>query len=161
MDISHPFNLDNLAKLYKSFRPHYPKEVYEGIIAYYKEHQNSYCLALDVGCGTGLSTVPLAQYFDKVIGLDNSPTQLAEADRTKTNVSYWKGNAEDLSFCASESVDLVTCMMTYHWIDNKEEFYEEVRRVLKPNGVLAMCVYWVGFIDLGEKELTQAIQEVQ
>ncbi len=48
-------------------------------------------LALDVGCGTGQSTRPLAKYFDQVLGLDVSESQLDVAksvEGTPSNVSY-------------------------------------------------------------------------
>ena len=40
-------------------------------------------IAVDVGCGTGNNTRPLAVYFDHVIGVDVSETQISEAKRAK------------------------------------------------------------------------------
>ena len=48
-------------------------------------------LAVDLGCGTGLSTRPLAAYFAKVLGVDPSQSQLTQAVKhapTPDNVIY-------------------------------------------------------------------------
>ena len=47
-------------------------------------------LAVDIGCGTGQSTRPLAPYFEKVLGFDISEAQLENAKREETpdNVEY-------------------------------------------------------------------------
>ena len=44
-------------------------------------------IAIDVGCGPGNSTRPLAEYFDQVIGCDISETQVAEAQKDPSNPS--------------------------------------------------------------------------
>ena len=36
-------------------------------------------LAIDVGCGTGISTKLMAKYFDRIIGVDVSEAQISEA----------------------------------------------------------------------------------
>ena len=47
-------------------------------------------LAVDIGCGTGQSTRPLAPYFEKVLGFDISEAQLENARKEETpdNVEY-------------------------------------------------------------------------
>lgn len=47
-------------------------------------------LALDIGCGSGQSTIALAPYFKKVIGCDVSETQIncAKKERSADNVEY-------------------------------------------------------------------------
>ncbi len=49
-----------------------------------------FSLAVDVGCGTGISTRPLVEYFDHVIGCDVSQSQIAKAIEM--------GTSEKLSF---------------------------------------------------------------
>jgi SAM-dependent methyltransferase len=58
-------------------------------------------IALDVGCGTGQGTRPLAAYFDQVIGVDVSESQLEAARKTAgtpSNVSYQLVEFVDLKF---------------------------------------------------------------
>ncbi len=52
---------------------------------------DSLTLAVDVGCGTGSSTRPLAEHFKDVVGVDVSETQLEEAriyPGTQGNIQY-------------------------------------------------------------------------
>jgi SAM-dependent methyltransferase len=81
-----------------------------------------------------------------VIGIDVSANQLAHAIN-KHNIEYQCREAEDLSFLASNSVDLITTATTLHWLDIKV-FLEETKRVLKPStGTLAIWTYALGNLD--------------
>ena len=157
MALQRPFQSEEVANLYKTFRPRQPQEVYNCIIKYYKDKHVSdpFTLAVDIGCGPGISTVPLASYFNHVIGIDISEAQISQANSAIENVSYKVGRGEDLHFCDDESVDLVTMMAAFHWLD-RERIYDELWRVLKPNGVIAICTYWHNF-DLGHPEATKAL----
>jgi 2-polyprenyl-3-methyl-5-hydroxy-6-metoxy-1,4-benzoquinol methylase len=42
---------------------------------------------LDVGCGTGLSSRPFAQYFEKVVAVDVSKSQIEEAKKSSDDFS--------------------------------------------------------------------------
>ena len=151
----YPFKCSKLARLNKAFRPDMPQEVFDCIFKYCSEEQNDFTLALDIGCGTGVSTVPLAKSFQHVIGLDISEAQIFEADTSCSNVSYKVGCGEDLSFCQPESVDLVTFMTSFHWLDS-ERVYREVKRVLKPDGVIAICSNFY-HMDLGHPDATHVL----
>ncbi|XP_072303305.1 uncharacterized protein [Eucyclogobius newberryi] len=98
-------------------------------------------LAVDVGCGSGQGTVLLAPFFSQVIGTDISPAQLENAQAVQKcgNVSYKQCPAEDLPF-ESGTVDFVTAMAAAHWFD-QTCFLEEVNRVLRPGGCLALLTY--------------------
>lgn len=91
--------------------------------------------ALDVGCGTGNSTVALRPFAREVIGLDPSSFMLAQA-RRMDGVSYRKGHAEALPFGSGE-FDLITVATAYHWFD-QDAFLAESCRVLRPGGWLLL-----------------------
>lgn len=55
-------------------------------------------------------------------------------------MQYRVAPAERSGFEARRSVDLVTVAQALHWFD-LERFYAEVRRVLKPKGVIAAWAY--------------------
>ncbi|XP_069119321.1 putative methyltransferase DDB_G0268948 [Argopecten irradians] len=97
----------------------------------------AYNLAIDVGCGNGQSTFPLAKTWKHVIGVDVSGSQIAEALAVKSNIDFRVGLAEDLYFQQDESVDLMTAGIFIHWI-NQPCFWKEATRVLRPGGVLAV-----------------------
>jgi ubiquinone/menaquinone biosynthesis C-methylase UbiE len=90
---------------------------------------------LDVGCGTGNSTIALLPYAKWVVGLDSASAMIAQAP-LHPRVDYRKGYAEALPFRAA-SFDLVTVCSAYHWFDH-ERFLAEAARVLKARGWLAL-----------------------
>jgi ubiquinone/menaquinone biosynthesis C-methylase UbiE len=74
---------------------------------------------LDLGCGTGSTTLLLKQAFPDaaVIGLDLSPYMLTvahdKAQRAGLNIQFQHGNAEQTGF-ADGSFDLVTASLLFH-----------------------------------------------
>ncbi|MUG93891.1 methyltransferase domain-containing protein [Scytonema sp. UIC 10036] len=74
---------------------------------------------LDLGCGTGSTTLMLKQAFPQaeVIGLDLSPYMLVRASHKAQNagleISWRHGNAERTSF-PDASFDLVTASLLFH-----------------------------------------------
>ena len=119
---------------YAQYRPKYPDEMY----AYLASVAPARSLVWDCGTGNGQAAVGLAQYFDRVYATDASAEQIARA-YSHPNVEYHVENAERVSL-ESGSVDLVTVAQAVHWF-NFDNFYTEVRRVLKLNGVLAVWTY--------------------
>jgi ubiquinone/menaquinone biosynthesis C-methylase UbiE len=119
---------------YAQYRPKYPDEIY----AYLASLAPGHSLAWDCGTGNGQAAIGLAKYFDKVYATDASAEQIALA-YPHDKVEYRVEPAEHVSLDYSR-VDLVTVAVAIHWF-NFDEFYREVKRVLKPNGVLAAWTY--------------------
>jgi SAM-dependent methyltransferase len=122
------------AKNYGKFRPTYPLDLYWFI---YK-HTKSYEVVWDCATGNGQAAVELAKQFSKVYATDISENQLANAPDI-TNIHYSISSAEETTF-ADHSFDLITIAQAAHWL-NLELFYQEVKRVIKPNGTLAIWGY--------------------
>ncbi len=95
-------------------------------------------LAWDCATGSGQAAVGLAPHFARVVASDGSAEQLEHAMPT-SNVEYRCFPAEAADLDAS-SVDLVTVAQALHWFDT-DRFYDEVRRVLRPAGVIAAWTY--------------------
>lgn len=95
---------------------------------------------LDVGCGTGRISNPLAEEY-KVIGVDESETNLDTAKRLDASgmVDYKLASILDNDI-PDDSVDCVILPgRTIPHSENVEGFFEwmgEIKRVLKPNGIL-------------------------
>lgn len=91
--------------------------------------------ALDVGCGTGHSTLALLPYAYEIVAIDSSSEMLALAT-PHARIEYLKAFAEALPFRVA-NFDLVTVSSAYHWFDH-ERFLAEAARVLRPGGWLVL-----------------------
>ncbi len=91
--------------------------------------------ALDVGCGTGLSTLALGELAAEVVGVDAAAAMVAHAPG-REGIAYVVADAERLPF--GEGVfDLLTASQVLHWLD-RATFFGEARRVLRPRGRLVV-----------------------
>ncbi|MHB9118623.1 MAG: class I SAM-dependent methyltransferase [Burkholderiales bacterium] len=122
------------ATSYARYRPSYPVVLYDYLRALAPDGD----LAWDAGAGNGQVAVELARSFDRVVATDASRQQCENAVQGP-NIEYRVELAEQSSL-APASVSLVTVAQALHWFDCPL-FFEEVRRVLKPGGVLAVWSY--------------------
>ncbi|HVU33373.1 MAG TPA: methyltransferase domain-containing protein [Opitutaceae bacterium] len=91
--------------------------------------------ALDVGCGTGSSSVALLPYAETITGVDASSEMLAQACR-HPRIHFHKAHAEALPF-RSDTFDLVTVSSAYHWFDH-HLFLAEAARVIRAGRCLVL-----------------------
>jgi MPBQ/MSBQ methyltransferase len=103
---------------------------------------NSHHKVLDVGCGLGGSARYIAnEYGCSVVGIDltdeyiDVANKLTEFVKLTDKVSFKQGSAIELPF-PSENFDIVWTEHTQMNIPDKEKFYGEMSRVLKPKGRL-------------------------
>src|SRR5437764_2789848 len=109
---------------YAKFRPRYPKKLFRWLASIAPGTE----LAWDCATGSGQAAVELAECFDRVIAIDASEKQIANAERHPC-VEYRIATAEQSGLEAG-SVDVVTVAQALHWFD-LQQFYAEARRVLK------------------------------
>ena len=64
-------------------------------------------VGVDIGCGTGCSTIALASYCDHVFGVDPSESMLADA-KEHPKVTYIRGSGDDLTCVPTRPVEIVT-----------------------------------------------------
>ena len=127
---------DEGGRAYARFRPEYPRRLADFLAAQAPEHR----LAVDVGCGNGQLTQLLAPHFDRVVGLDPSADQIANAV-PDARIEYRCAPAEKLPL-PDASASLVTAAQAAHWFD-LPAFYREVRRIGVPGAVVALISYGV------------------
>ena len=114
-------------------------------------------VALDVACGTGLSTKALLSVADEVYGTDLSPEMLDRAYE-KDKIRYIVAAAENQPF-EDEEFDLITVSSAIHWFDI-DAFLTEARRILKTKGWLVIYEnYFTGKMD-GNDDFTNWVNEV-
>jgi ubiquinone/menaquinone biosynthesis C-methylase UbiE len=117
----------SVAERYAKYRPHFHPLVIEKIRAHLNI-QRPMSFALDVGCGTGQSTVVLKEIADLVVGADISAEMLGFAEKN-SGIQYIQAAAEKLAIKGNSS-DLLIASLAYHWFDGGQ-FFAEARRVLK------------------------------
>ncbi len=91
--------------------------------------------ALDVGCGTGLSTVALTEIATHVLGMDISAEMMTLAPRD-ARLTYVVAPAEQMPPRA-EAFDVLTVSSAFHWLQC-DAFLGEARRVLRSQGWLVI-----------------------
>lgn len=101
--------------------------------------------ALDLGCGAGFDVFLAAREVGpkgKVIGVDMTPEMISKARKNAekndfTNVDFRLGEIEYLPV-ADDSVDVVMSNCVINLSVDKQAVYNEIYRVLKPGGTLAI-----------------------
>jgi len=110
---------------------------------------------LDVGCGSGeyldIAKIYKCQYF----GIDFSEKMVAAAIEKShraglTNIHLCCANAENLPY-RNRCFDVVLGIGLIEYFNNPTLMLEELRRVLKPRGILIMQSYRENFYDLHSK----------
>ncbi|MFG2359259.1 class I SAM-dependent methyltransferase [Streptomyces sp. NPDC048521] len=95
---------------------------------------------LDVGCGPGTITVPLAHLFHEVVGVDPDPGMIAEAERRATaagvaDKTHWvRIRAEDLP-AGLGTFTVAAFAQSFHWMD-RHRVAQTVRGMLRTGGAL-------------------------
>jgi SAM-dependent methyltransferase len=119
---------------YANARPEYPQELFAWIASVAPART----LAWEAGCGSGQATRDLAAKFERVHATDPSAAQIAQA-RGPANVHFAVEPGERCSL-SDASADVVCVAQALHWF-NRDAFFDECARVLRPGGVLVAWGY--------------------
>jgi malonyl-CoA O-methyltransferase len=98
-------------------------------------------VVLDLGAGTGRMTSELKRRYRRalIVALDLAPGMLREARKHQQLFRRFErvcGDAMRLPF-ADASVDVVVSSLMLQWCDPPDPAFAEIRRVLKPDGLVA------------------------
>ena len=99
---------------------------------------------LDVGCGTGSLTFALARtaLLDEIAAIDYSPDFVEEAIRRNTDPRI---NVRQADACAlpfeSRTFDRALALLVLHFVPEAGKAVAEMRRVVRPGGVVAAAVW--------------------
>ena len=98
--------------------------------------------ALDVGCGAGLLSEPLARLGATVTGLDPAPTNVAvarrHAERAGLSIDYREEEVEAVVE-RGERFDIVLAMEVVEHVADMPAFVSACCRAVKPGGLLVMA----------------------
>ncbi len=109
------------ASHYAAYRPDLHLKILHEYFAGNNKHKN----ALDIGCGTGHSSIALATFCDKVIGIDPSQHMLQNA-LLHPGVEYARYNDEKLDF-ANDYFDIITFAGSLYYARSQHLLNELVR----------------------------------
>ncbi len=98
--------------------------------------------ALDVGCGPGALTGELVRRLgaSAVAACDPSPSFVAACADRHPDVDVRLGSAERLPF-ADEQFEVVAAQLVLHFVSEPAVAASELRRVARPGGTIAACVW--------------------
>ncbi len=97
-------------------------------------------MAVDLCCGDGLFTAPLARLARHIVAIDNDPRMLALAREKVAAVSdagacdFVEGDAYDIARLVRRPADLVLIANTFHGVPDKARLARGIAAVLKPGG---------------------------
>jgi len=122
---------------YIKYRPSYPLE----IIDFLKEKRllAEDTVIADIGSGTGILTKLFLNQGNQVYGVEPNKDMREAAKiflEDYTNFSSFEGSAESTGL-EDKSIDLIVAGQAFHWFD-VEEAKREFKRILKPNGNVAL-----------------------
>jgi SAM-dependent methyltransferase len=98
--------------------------------------------ALDVGCGPGALTAELVQRLgaDHVAAIDPSEPFVTAVAERYPGVDARQGSAEQAPF-GDDEFDVVLAQLVIHFLKDPVAGVSEMRRVTRPGGAVAACVW--------------------
>ena len=129
---------ESVAERYHDARPEYPDELFNELVAAARLAADA--RLLEVGCGTGKATIPLADRGFEITALELGPQLAATARRNLAG--YDRVKVVQQAFEAwrppqGQRFDLVYSATAWHWIDPAVG-YERAWHGLRPGGHLAI-----------------------
>jgi SAM-dependent methyltransferase len=145
------------AAIYDRARPAYPEELFDDLVRLARLRPTS--RLLEVGCGTGKATLPLARRGFAIVCLELG-AELAR--RARANLRGYPVEVRTAAFeswdARGDRFDLVYAATSWHWIE-PEVRYRKAHHVLAPDGSLAFWSAGHAFPD-GFDPFFAEIQEV-
>jgi SAM-dependent methyltransferase len=136
--IANPFASQSAARRYAAGRPDYSPHAAEAI-RQLTRRRSPVRLALDVGCGTGLSARALAPFAERVVGVEQSPAMLGHAS-APANGWFAVARAEQIPL-APGCCGLIGIGSALHWFD-QAPFLAELDRVGRDDADLVVFDHW-------------------
>jgi len=121
-------------------------------------------LVVDLGSGTGLSTMIWGALAQQVIGIEPNADMRSQATQKLKNhpqaarIEYQEGVANQTNLPAG-SADIVTCAQSLHWMEPTSTL-AEIARILRPGGLFAAYDYdWPPTLNWELERIYQEVDE--
>jgi SAM-dependent methyltransferase len=127
---------DDVAELYDRARPAYPEELFDDLAGAARLAAGA--RILELGSGTGIATLPLAERGYELVCVELGPRLAAVAQR---KLAAFPGvevvNASFESWTPPGGFDAVVAFASFHWLDPAVR-YRRCADALRPGGALAV-----------------------
>lgn len=130
------------AEQYASFRPNLHDKILK------KCFSKNFSLGLDIGCGTGHSSIALSKFCNRVIALDPS-TSMIEKAIENSNVEYHIFDGTILNF-ESNNFDIITFAGSLHYAKS-QQLLDEIIRVTTNKGLVVVYDFEMLLADILKK----------
>ena len=112
----------------------------EKILSFLDLQPNS--IVADLGCGSGVFTIPISKKIKKIYGIDIEPKMIQVLNqkilqKNLKNISTLLSNGIKIPIETS-SLDLLITVNTLHEFEDRNKVLKEIFRILKPTGKLAV-----------------------
>lgn len=135
---------------YDAFRISYAPQLFERIASVLPADGRR--LAIDVGSGTGISTGPLLDLFERVIAVEPD-ARMAEKIEPRPNLSVVIARGEDYE-CAAGAADLVTSGTAFYWMDGPL-MIGKMARWIRPEGAVAVFRYALPILPIAVQAIIE------
>jgi SAM-dependent methyltransferase len=99
---------------------------------------------LELGCGTGETSIAFTRDGATVIGIDESPALVADAraaaEAAEVKLELRAGDLADLAFLRADSMDMACSRGALAHVDDLDRLFRQVHRVLRPGAPFAFSL---------------------
>lgn len=114
---------------------------------------------LDLGIGTGESSLPFQQVDHKITGIDGSEKMLEQSKKKNIGSTHIQHNLETIPYPLEKNqFDAVISNGVFHLIHPLKPVFTEVKRMLKPKGIFAFTYENTDIIS-GSTEIEKGVWE--
>jgi SAM-dependent methyltransferase len=123
---------------YARYRPGYPQDLVDALAA--RAGLDGTQRVLDIGCGTGQITIPLARHARAVVAIDPLAGMLAHGRQAARaagagNITWLEGDSSQIAALAGPEADLAVFAASFHWTD-RPAVLAALDEVLAPGGTV-------------------------
>jgi len=145
---------DTAAVAYETYRPHYPKEIFDDLMELGALRPRA--RTIEIGAGTGIGTAGLVALGLQVTAIEPSAAmrELAQ-EKLGDRARFIEGRFEDLS--PTEAVDLIVAFSAWHWVEPTKGL--DLAAALLPRGG-SLAIAWTEVVSWGEGDFEDRLADV-